>query len=147
MDAALSELKRNAALHPEQPGLCNRLLDRAMRVATTETRLALPASLPSLAVVCCSIKPTVEAVFRDEIARAFAHWPEFDLCVLNDARSLCEAYNRGAAATRGEWIVFCHDDIRFLREDFAARLAAAMQRFDVFGPAGATRLQIGRAHV
>ncbi len=140
MDAALSELKRNAALHPEQPGLCGRLLDRAMRVATTETSLTLPASLPSLAIVCCSIKPAVEAAFRAEVARAFAHWPELDLCVLNDARSLSEAYNRGAAATRGDWIVFCHDDIHFMRQDFAARLAAAMQRFDVLGPAGATRL-------
>ena len=28
-----------------------------------------------------------------------------------------EAYNRGAAKTQGDWIVFCHDDIRFLRDE------------------------------
>lgn len=137
MDAALSELKRNAALHPEQPGWCGRLLDRAMRVATAETRLPLPATLPTLSLVCCSIKPAIEARFRNEVARVFANWPGLEVCVLNDARSLAEAYNRGAATTTGEWLVFCHDDIRFLREDFAARVAIAMQRFDVFGPAGA----------
>ena len=142
MDAALSELKRNAALHPEQAGLCGRLLDRAMRVGMAAQRLppTPPAPMPSLAIVCCSIKPEIEARFRAEVARTFVDWPGLDLLVLNDARSLAEAYNRGADATRGEWIVFCHDDIRFLREDFAARLARAMQRFDVLGPAGATRL-------
>jgi hypothetical protein len=55
-------------------------------------------------------------------------------------RSACASSNRGAAMTHGEWLVFCHDDIRFLRADFAARLALALQRFDVCGPAGATHL-------
>ena len=140
MDAALSALKREAALHPEQPGLCGQLLDRAMRVAGPETRLPMPPDLPSLAIVCCSIKPAIEARFRAEIARVFADWPALELIVLNDARSLAEAYNRGAAMTQGDWIVFCHDDIRFLRADFAARVATAMRRFDVFGPAGAIRV-------
>lgn len=142
MDAALSELKRSAALHPEQGGLCNRLLDRAMRVGMTTKRapLPLPASPPSLSIVCCSIKPEIEARFRAEVARTFADWPGLELRILNDARSLAEAYNRGAEAARGDWLVFCHDDIRFLRGDFAARLARAMQRFDVLGPAGATHL-------
>lgn len=142
MEPALSELKRRAALHPEQPGLCGSLLDRAMRVgmATESVPLTLPARLPSLAIVCCSIKPAVEARFRTEVARAFGAWPGLELLVLNDARSLAEAYNRGAEQVRSDCIVFCHDDIRFLRDDFAARLARAMQRFDVVGPAGTTRL-------
>lgn len=136
MDAALSELKRNAARHPKQRMA---LLERAARFATPAPSLRLPPALPSLGIVCCSIKPDIEARFRSEVARTFAAWPELDLCVLNDARSLAEAYNRGAERVRGEWIVFCHDDIRFLRADFAARLANAMQQFDVVGPAGATR--------
>lgn len=140
MDAALQSLKRDAALHPERDGLIGRLLDRAMHVAGTEQRLELPPAIAGLSFVCCSIQPALEARFRAEVARAFAAWPQIEVCVLNDARSLAEAYNRGAAMTRGEWIVFCHDDIRFLRADFAARLALAMQRFDAFGPAGATRL-------
>ncbi|MBK6435988.1 MAG: CRISPR-associated protein Cas5 [Rhodanobacteraceae bacterium] len=139
MDAALSALKREAALHPERPELCARLLERATHVADAGTLLPLPPDLPSLAFICCSIKPTVEARFRAEVARAFADWPAIELIVLNDARSLAEAYNRGAATTRSDWIIFCHDDIRFLRTDFAARVAHAMQLFDVFGPAGAIR--------
>ena len=136
MDAALSESKRNAAL---QPARRVALLEQAARVADVARQVALSAALPSLGIVCCSIKPDIEARFREEVARTFAAWPDLDLCVLNDARSLAEAYNRGAERVRGDWIVFCHDDIRFLREDFAARMASAMQAFDVFGPAGATR--------
>ena len=139
-DAALSQLKRDAALHPEDSALAGRLLDRAMRVATAEQQLELPHPLPTLSFVCCSIQPALQARFAGEVARTFANWPGIEVCVLNDARSLAEAYNRGAALTHGDWLVFCHDDIRFLRADFAARLALAMQRFDVCGAAGATRL-------
>lgn len=140
MHPPLSELKRLAASQASSSGAAGRLLDTAMRDAGPATILPMPATLPSLAIVCCSIKPQVEARFRAEVARAFKHWPALQLCVLNDAKSLAEAYNRGGENTQGEWIVFCHDDIRFLREDFAARLAEAMQMFDVLGPAGCTRL-------
>jgi hypothetical protein len=139
MDAALQALKRNAALHPEQSALRSQLLEAALRVAGAPTLLPLPPTLPSLSFVVCSIKPALEARFRAEVARAFAGWPEVEVRVLNDARSLAEAYNRGGAQTAGEWIVFCHDDIRFARADFAARLARSMSDFDVLGPAGATR--------
>jgi glycosyltransferase involved in cell wall biosynthesis len=139
MAAALSELKRYAALQPAQPALRQALIDVAARLGGHVQHLPMPASLPSLGIVCCSIKPDIEARFREEVARTFAAWPNLDLCVLNDARSLAEAYNRGAERVRGDWIIFCHDDIRFLRADFAARLAAAMQLFDVLGPAGASR--------
>jgi glycosyltransferase involved in cell wall biosynthesis len=139
MDAALSELKRNAALHPAQSTLRQLLLDHAARGIGKARHVDLPPSLPSLGIVCCSIKPDIEARFRAEVARTFASWPGVDVCVLNDARSLAEAYNRGAEQVRGDWIVFCHDDIRFVRTDFAARLSSAMAQFDVFGPAGATR--------
>ncbi|MCC6560051.1 MAG: hypothetical protein IT478_01730 [Xanthomonadales bacterium] len=140
MDEVLQSLKRDAALHPEQGGLVGRMLNRAMHVAPAERRLELPGVLPSLSFVCCSIQTALEARFRAEVTRAFSAWPQTEVCVLNDARSLAEAYNRGAAMTHGEWLVFCHDDIRFLRADFAARLALALQRFDVCGPAGATHL-------
>jgi len=140
MDAALQSLKRDAALQPERADVRERLFEQALRVAIRATLLPLPPALPTLSLVCCSIKPATEARFRVEVARAFASWPGLEVCVLNDARSLAEAYNRGAAMTRGEWLVFCHDDICFAREDFAARVARAMADYEVFGAAGAIRV-------
>lgn len=139
MDAVLTELKRRAAMQPSAPGLMPQLLHRALMVADEPQRLSLPARVPSLAIVCCSIKPDIEARFRAEVSRVFSGWSELEVVVLNDAASLAEAYNRGGARTTGEWLIFCHDDIRFLRDDFAARVADAMTMFDVFGPAGSTR--------
>lgn len=141
VNAALQAIKRDAALHPERPDLRKALMELAAREPLPGSALMLPAQLPTLSIICCSIKPEIEARFRQEFALAFAAWADVEICVLNDARSLAEAYNRGAAQTRGEWIVFCHDDIRCARADFAARLAAAMDRFDVFGPAGAMRAE------
>lgn len=139
MSAALSTIKADAARHPEQSARRSALLEQASHLTAAATMMALPTRLPSLSVVCCSIKADVEARFRREVARCFAQWPDLEVCVLNDARSLAEAYNRGAAMTHGDWIVFCHDDIRFARDDFAARLFAAMTQFEVLGPAGAIR--------
>jgi len=138
MGTALQASKRNAALHPDQSTLRQQLLDEALRAATRPNLLQLPprSALPSLSLVCCSVKPEIETRWRGEVARHFADWAQIETCVLNDARSLAEAYNRGAERTRGEWLVFCHDDIRFARPDFAARVASAMHEFDVFGPAG-----------
>ena len=49
-------------------------------------------------------------------------------------------YARGFARSRGDIVVFSHDDIRFAVEDFSARLADAMATADVVGVAGTTRV-------
>jgi GT2 family glycosyltransferase len=59
---------------------------------------------------------------------------------IHDARSLCEGYNRGIARSRGDIVVFSHDDIRIVSPDFAAKLFASLARCDVVGVAGTTLL-------
>lgn len=57
-----------------------------------------------------------------------------------DARSLCEGYNRGLRAARGDICVFTHDDIEILSDDLGATLRRHLRTFDVVGVAGTTRM-------
>jgi len=97
------------------------------------------ASMPSISVVICSNRPErfeqASAMYRRMLEGA---WHE--VIGVHDAGSLCEGYGRGIASSRGEAIVLSHDDIDILAPDFAARLARSLQRFDLVGVAGATRL-------
>jgi glycosyltransferase involved in cell wall biosynthesis len=92
-----------------------------------------------VSVVACSIEPRKVEVMRESLVRAFgpATW---DLHVIHDARSLCEGWNRGLAAARGDVVVFCHDDIALQCDRLAERLAGALEDDDVVGVAGSTRL-------
>jgi hypothetical protein len=107
-------------------------------------RVALPAPLPPvplppLSIVMCSIRPErfarATAAFRRALGKA-----RYEIIGIHDARSLCDGYNRGVRASRGEVLVLSHDDVDVLAPDFATRLARAIAHFDVVGVAGATRL-------
>jgi glycosyltransferase involved in cell wall biosynthesis len=64
----------------------------------------------------------------------------FEVIQISDARSLCKGYNRSFAKTRGDIIIFCHDDIEIISPDFPARLLAHLRPHDVVGVAGTTQL-------
>jgi len=99
-----------------------------------------PLAPPALfSIVVCSIDGAkFEALSRTVAARfdGFAH----EVIRIPDAKSLCEGYNRGFARSRGDAVVFCHDDIDLLAPDAAARLARHLTHFDLVGVAGATRV-------
>ncbi|HZN68207.1 MAG TPA: glycosyltransferase, partial [Tepidisphaeraceae bacterium] len=57
-----------------------------------------------------------------------------------DARSLAEGYNRALRHSRGDIVLFSHDDVEILGTDFGSRLEAHLERFDIVGVAGTTRL-------
>jgi hypothetical protein len=59
---------------------------------------------------------------------------------ISDAPSLAEGYNRGARQSRGDPVIFSHDDVTFLAADFAQKLMGHLAAFDVVGVAGTTRL-------
>ena len=65
---------------------------------------------------------------------------EFELLRVPDATSMAEGYNRGIDAARGDLLIFSHDDLEILNRDFVPRLRAHLERFDVVGVAGTTRL-------
>jgi GT2 family glycosyltransferase len=91
-----------------------------------------------VSVIVCSIDDAklaaVTANYRERLA-GVAH----EIVAIRDARSLAEAYNRAARAAKGELLVFSHDDVEHLREDFARVLVDGLEHFDIVGAAGTTR--------
>jgi hypothetical protein len=99
----------------------------------------LPADPPRISVIICSIDEArfarISAKYR-EMLDAVPH----EIIGIHDAKSLCEGYNRGVKASRGEVLIFSHDDVEIVTPDFAARLLAAMEQRDLLGVVGATCL-------
>ncbi|SRR5216684_3186832 len=92
-----------------------------------------------LSVIVCSIQPEKQRAIRAEYTRALtgeAH----ELILIDNARSLCEAYNRGFADCRGEIIIFSHDDIEILSTRFTTILEESLASLDLVGVAGTSRL-------
>ena len=91
-------------------------------------------------VIVCSIDPVKFAQIQAHYQQLFGTEPS-ELIGIHDARSLAEGYNRGIAHAKGEFIIFSHDDIEFLRPiDWLIRLKTHLSRFDMVGLAGTTRL-------
>jgi GT2 family glycosyltransferase len=92
-------------------------------------------------IICSINQPRFQAICAN-ITSIMAQTP-FEIVRIADAGSLAEGYNRGFAASRGEFLVFCHDDIEILAMDFPIRLAKHFEKFDVVGVAGTSRLICG----
>lgn len=127
----------NAALHAE-------LVRAALATVPNPVQMdAVPcADRQSISFIICSIKPDKLSAIRARIAHLFREH-DVEVIGLADARSLSEAYNRGAAQAEGRWLVFCHDDIALPQEDFADRLFAHLDTHDLVGMAGASKLVDG----
>ncbi|HEX4522056.1 MAG TPA: glycosyltransferase [Casimicrobiaceae bacterium] len=104
----------------------------------------LPApgpAAPDLAVsiVICSIDDArherAVALYRRLFA-AVRH----EIVSIRNARSLAEAWNWAIRHSVADVVVLSHDDVDVLAPDFAARLFERLQRFDVVGVAGSTRI-------
>ena len=97
---------------------------------------------PLISVIICSIDSAKFASVKQHYAELLAG-ERHEIIGIHDARSLCEAYNRGARQAAGEIIVFSHDDIEILTPDFAARLKRHLAVHHVVGPCGTSRLVAG----
>lgn len=106
--------------------------------AIAPTPAALPAPSSLLSVIACSIDAHKADAFRASLARSAG--APYELVLIEDARSLSEAYARGVARARGEHVVLCHDDVEFLVDDLAARVAAHLARFALVGVVGTRTL-------
>ena len=91
-------------------------------------------------VIICSVDPAKFAQIQRHYQQLFGNQPH-ELIGIHDAKSLTEGYNRGVASAKGEFIIFCHDDIEFiLPKDWLGRLKNHLGQFDIVGLAGTTRL-------
>ncbi|MCP3178429.1 glycosyltransferase [Desulfuromonas sp. KJ2020] len=102
---------------------------------------ATPDEPPYFSVITCSIDDEKFARLQSSLFKAFKE--PVELIRIDDARSLCEGYNRGLLEARGEAVVFCHDDIEFLNENLGERLRQDLEMSDLVGVAGTTRLVEG----
>ncbi len=116
-------------------------LSSLLELATKETHAssltpdtsAIPrnaAATPKISIIVCSIDDARFEAFRAECAAAFFD-EAYEIIRVNDARSMCEGYNRGMADASGDILIFCHDDIELLFTDGAARLSLALASADV----------------
>ncbi|MBI2959862.1 MAG: hypothetical protein HYY28_06085 [Betaproteobacteria bacterium] len=144
--AAQGAFDQALALAPEYPLALQARLCAALARARHELaagvlpRLAeAPAQRPQLvSIVICSARPEHLARASAAYDRAFAGVAH-EVVAVRDARSLAEGYNRGLAASRGELVVFSHDDVDIAASDFAARLLKHMESADVVGVAGTSQ--------
>jgi tetratricopeptide (TPR) repeat protein len=94
---------------------------------------------PSFTIVVCSIDDAKcersTALYR----QLFEHFPH-EIVAIRNARSLAEAYNTAAAASRADCVLMSHDDVDVLAPDFAPRLVRLLAEFDAVGVAGSTRM-------
>jgi GT2 family glycosyltransferase len=92
-----------------------------------------------LSVIICNRNPlkwaTVTAMYRGLLGNT-----PHEIIGIHDAAGICEGYNRGIERSKGDWIVFSHDDIEFLHESFAHNLTSHLQTWDVIGIAGACKV-------
>ncbi|MDR0701358.1 MAG: glycosyltransferase family protein, partial [Azoarcus sp.] len=93
-------------------------------------------------VIICSIDPLKFAEASEMYESLLAAVPH-EIIAIHDARSLAEGYNRGLRRARGGIVVFSHDDILILDPDFARKISARLQDFDILGFAGARRVESG----
>lgn len=107
-------------------------------------QIPLANTLPRTRVsaIVCSIRPDYFAHVNAQLHQQFAAH-DFELIGIHDAKSLCEAYNRGAQQAKGEVLIFCHDDIDIPHADFGERVLTHLATQDVIGVAGASRLVDG----
>jgi hypothetical protein len=96
-----------------------------------------------VSIVVCSIDAAKLARMQASFGAALAG-RDHEFIVIRDARSLAEAYTRGLALCRHEWVVFSHDDVELASERPFDAIAAALRESDVVGVAG-SRLVSGPA--
>ncbi|HXE55267.1 MAG TPA: glycosyltransferase [Tepidisphaeraceae bacterium] len=96
-----------------------------------------------ISIIICSITPEKFSRVSENYRRLLGDEPH-EIIGIHDAKSLAEGYNRGVAQSKGDLLIFSHDDIEILAPDFRERLLGHMKECDVLGVAGTTRLVGGR---
>lgn len=107
------------------------LTDRATTAAAGEIR--------AISVIVCSVDASKSDRISAHYRALLAGYPH-ELVVIGEARSLAEGYNRGLARSAGDIVVFSHDDIEIVSDDFAGRLLRHLAVHDVVGVAGTSHL-------
>src|SRR5579862_6134840 len=90
-------------------------------------------------LIVCSINPARTAAIRQVYEQAFAGH-QWEFIHIPDAKSLTSGYNRGVAQSKGDIVLFSHDDMEILSPNLPERLTTHLQKYDLLGIAGTTKL-------
>lgn len=101
--------------------------------------MSAPTGAPKWSVIICSINAAKFAQITQCYEHLLADRPH-EIIGIHDARSLCEGYNRGIAASSGDILVFSHDDILILDPQFADKVEARLEGHALLGFAGTTKV-------
>lgn len=92
-----------------------------------------------LSIIICTRDPkrfeTVEGHYNRLLA-GIAH----EIIRVDNPRSLAAGYNHGIDQARGDYLIFSHDDVEPVCDDFFQRLHQHLQHFDLVGLAGTNKL-------
>ena len=94
---------------------------------------------PRISVLICSIDAAKYARVTASYERLLANYPH-EIIGIHDARSLAEGYNRAVQASRGEWLLFSHDDVEIVSGDLAPAILRASATLDVIGVVGTSKV-------
>jgi GT2 family glycosyltransferase len=92
-----------------------------------------------LSFIICSIDAKRFAAVSAMYKALLGNEP-YEIIAIHDASSLAEGYLRGIAASKGEIVIFSHDDVEVVSPDFVGRLKAHLSNYDVVGVLGTSRL-------
>ncbi len=96
--------------------------------------------LPLISVIICSITPAKLARITANL-ETLVPKASLEIIHISDARSMGDGYNLGARQANGDILIFCHDDIELLTADFASKIVARLENFDLLGVAGSRWLR------
>lgn len=97
---------------------------------------------PKISIIICSIDAGRFARITEHYRHLLAGTP-YEIIGIHDARSLAEGYNRGIAQSDGDILMFSHDDIMFLDDNFPTKIRERMASFDLLGFVGTTKIVSG----
>ena len=93
-----------------------------------------------ISVISCSIDPTRAAFIERNYHDLLGNEPH-EFIGVRAPRSLAEGYNSAFDRSRGDILIFSHDDLEFLEPaTWLQRLKTHLARYDLLGLAGTTRL-------
>lgn len=92
-----------------------------------------------ISIIICSVTAHKFALVNASFEAVLGTIP-YEVIGIHDAKSLSEGYNRGIARSRGDIVIFCHDDIEILTPAFYQLLCRHLETYDVVGCAGTDRL-------
>jgi len=97
---------------------------------------------PKISVLICSIDAAKYARVTANYTRALADHPH-EIIGIHDARSLAEGYNRAVRKSRGDLLLFSHDDVEIASGGLAAAIVRASKALDVIGVVGTSKVLSG----